>query len=33
MDKNIDDLLWKAFVKSGDAGYYMLYRALTDDEE
>ena len=32
MAKNIDELLWKTFVKSGDAGYYMLYRALTENK-
>jgi len=28
MAKDIDELLWKTFEKSGDAGYYMLYVAL-----
>ena len=32
-NKKIDDLLWETFEKSGDAGYYMLYRALHDEEE
>lgn len=31
-DKKIDDLLWKTFVKSGGAGYYMLYKALEDED-
>lgn len=33
MKKKIDELLWETFEKSGNAGYYMLYRALTDREE
>ena len=33
MEKKIDDLLWKTFVKSGDAGYYMLYRAIKEEED
>ncbi len=33
MAKDIDELLWETFVHSGDAGYYMLYCALKDDEE
>lgn len=33
MAKDIDELLWKTFEKSGNAGYYMLYRALTDKKK
>lgn len=33
MKKNVDDLAWRAFLKSGDAGTYLLYRALTKKEE
>ena len=29
MEKRLDELCWKAFVKSGDAGTYLLYKALT----
>lgn len=29
--KNLDELLWETFKKSGQAGYYMLYKALSDD--
>lgn len=32
MAKNIDELFWKTFEKSGNAGYYMLYRALSDKD-
>ncbi len=32
MADKIDELLWKAFEKSGNAGYYMLYRALSDKD-
>jgi len=31
--KKIDDLLWKTFEKSGDAGYYMFYSALKGIDE
>ena len=33
MNKKIDDLLWKTFEKSGNAGYYMLYQALQEKDE
>lgn len=29
--RQIDDLLWETFTKSGQAGYYMLYKALNDE--
>lgn len=32
MADKIDELLWKVFEKSGNAGYYMLYRALSDKD-
>ena len=32
-DKKIDDLLWETFEKSGNTGYYMLYRALQEKDE
>lgn len=31
--KEIDQLLWKAFEKSGETGYYMLYNALKKDDK
>ena len=33
MDKKAEELAWKAFEKSGDAGTYLLYRALTKNAE
>ena len=32
-DKKIDELLWETFEKSGNAGYYMLYKALQQEKE
>ncbi len=29
----IDELLWKTFEKSGETGYYMLYKALEKDDK
>lgn len=31
--KQFEELLWKAFTKNGEAGYYMLYNALNDSAE
>lgn len=27
-DNGVDEVFWKMFEKSGNAGYYMLYNAL-----
>jgi len=32
MEKKLDELLWKTFEKSGETGYYMLYKALRKDD-
>lgn len=29
MSKKVKDVVYDAFMKSGDIGYYMLYSALT----
>lgn len=29
--KEINELLWETFTKSGQAGYYMLYKALNNE--
>ncbi len=31
--KKVDDIFWEMFTKSGEAGYYMLYNALQNDDE
>jgi hypothetical protein len=31
--KDVEKLLWETFKKSGQTGYYMLYKALNDDDE
>jgi|CZCB01.1.fsa_nt_gi hypothetical protein len=31
--KKIDDLLWETFKKSGQTGYYMLYKALNKNQD
>lgn len=31
--KQIDELLWDTFTKSGQAGYYMLMNAINNSEE
>lgn len=29
----IDELVWKTFEKSGNAGYYLLYKAIKAESE
>lgn len=31
--KQLDELLWETFKKSGQTGYYMLYKALNDNHK
>ena len=31
MEKKVDEMVWKAFEKSGDAGLFMLYNALRNE--
>ena len=33
MKEKIDDLAWKAFEKSGDAGMYLFYKALKEEQK
>lgn len=33
MDKRIDELVWRDFEKSGNAGTYLLYKALRKQNE
>lgn len=32
MKGKIDELAWKAFEKNGDAGMYLFYKALKEEE-
>ena len=32
MEKKPKDIAWELFVKTGETGYYMLYKNLKDDE-
>jgi len=32
MDKKIEDIAWDLFVKTGETGYYLLYKKMKDDE-
>ena len=31
--KDLKSTCWKAFLESGEPGYYMLYQALSKDED
>lgn len=33
VDKKPKDIAWDLFVQTGEAGYYMLYKNLKDDDE
>ena len=32
MDKKVEDIAWDLFVKTGEMGYYMLYKSIIKDE-
>ena len=32
MDKKLEDIAWELFVKTGETGYYMLYKKINKDE-
>ena len=29
----VDELVWKTFEKSGNAGYYLLYKAIKGESQ